>query len=63
MSSTNVVLTKDEVKFLKEFCDDNLFRGNIIIIQSSDSGIGLTTKVMVEDLPETLADITDIQAW
>ena len=63
MSSTNVVLTKEEVKSLKEFCDDNLSRGNIIIIQSSDSGIGLTTKVMVQDLPETLADITDIQAW
>ena len=63
MSSTNVVLTKEEVESLKKFCDDNLSRGNIIIIQSSDSGIGLTTKVMVQDLPETLADITDIQAW
>ena len=63
MSSTNIVLTKNEVESLKGFCDNNLYRGNIIIIQSFDSGVGPTTKVMVQDLPETLTDITDIQAW
>ena len=58
-----VTLTKEEVNSLKEFCDDNLERGQVIIDQLELSGIGLTTKVMVKDLPETLSDITDISSW
>ena len=58
-----VTLTKEEVNSLKEFCDDNLERGQVIIDQLELSGIGLTTKVMVKDLPETLTDITDISSW
>ena len=58
-----VTLTKEEVNSLKEFCDDNLERGQVIIDQLELSGIGLATKVMVKDLPETLTDITDISSW
>ena len=58
-----ISLTKAEVDSLKDFCDDNLAVGTVEIIQSSDSGIGYTTKVMVKDLPETLTDITDISSW
>ena len=58
-----VALTKEEVNSLKEFCDDNLERGQVIIDQLELSGIGLTTKVMVKDLPETETDITDIDSW
>ena len=58
-----VTLTKEEVNSLKEFCDDNLERGQVIIDQLELSGIGLTTKVMVKDLPETLTDITDVSSW
>ena len=58
-----VSLTKEEVNSLKEFCDDNLTVGSVLITQSSESGIGLTTKVMVKDLPETMIDITDSEAW
>ena len=58
-----VTLTKEEVNSLKEFCDDNLERGQVIIDQLELSGIGLTTKVIVKDLPETLTDITDISSW
>ena len=54
-----ISLTKEEVNSLKEFCDDNLCIGSVIIDQLELSGIGLTTKVMVKDLPETLTDITD----
>jgi hypothetical protein len=54
-----ISLTKEEVDSLKEFCDDNLCIGSVIIDQLELSGIGLTTKVMVKDLPETLTDITD----
>ena len=49
-----ISLTKAEVDALKEYCDDNLVRGNVIIFTS-----GPYTKVQVEDLPETLQDITD----
>jgi hypothetical protein len=62
-SFKKVYLTKEEVNSLKEFCDDNLAIGTVLITQSSESGIGLTTKVMVKDLPETLTDITDIDSW
>lgn len=58
-----IQLSKEEVNSLKQFCDDNLARGIVLITQSSKSGIGLTTKVMVKDLPETLTDITDIDNW
>jgi hypothetical protein len=58
-----IQLSKKEVDSLKEFCDDNLAIGTVLITQSSESGIGLTTKVMVKDLPETLTDITDIDSW
>ena len=56
-------MTKAEVDSLKEFCDKNLAVGQVLITQSSESGIGLTTKVMVKDLPETETDITDIESW
>ena len=58
-----ISLTKEEVNSLKEFCDENLAVGSVIITQSSESGIGLTTKVMVVDLPETMTDITDLSSW
>lgn len=58
-----VSLTKNEVESLKQFCDENLAVGTVIITQSSESGIGFTTKVMVKDLPETMTDITDIDSW
>ena len=57
-----ITLTKDEVDSLKQFCDDNLCVGTVIIDQSNSSGIGLITRVMVKDLPETLTDITDISS-
>jgi len=64
-SNTPVVisLTKDEVEALADFCNDNLLVGSVLITQSSESGIGLTTKVMVKDLPETMTDITDFKSW
>ena len=55
-------LTKAEVDSLKEFCDDNLAVGTVKIQQES-AGVGVVTKVMVNDLPETLTDITDIDSW
>ncbi len=58
-----IQLSKEEVNSLKQFCDDNLSQGTVLITQSSESGIGLTTKVMVKDLPETMTDITDIDNW
>lgn len=58
-----IQLSKEEVNSLKQFCDDNLAQGTVLITQSSESGIGLTTKVMVKDLPETMTDITDIDSW
>ena len=58
-----VFLTKEEVDSLKEFCDENLCVGTVVIDQLELSGIGLTTKVMVKDLPETLTDITDVNSW
>ena len=58
-----VILTKEEVDSLKEFCDENLCVGTVVIDQLELSGIGLTTKVMVKDLPETLTDITDVSSW
>ena len=56
-------LTKTEVDSLKEFCDDNLAVGVVQIEQDNSSGIGVTTKVMIKDLPETLTDITDLDVW
>jgi len=58
-----IQLSKEEVNSLKQFCDDNLAQGEVLITQSSESGTGLTTKVMVKDLPETMTDITDIDSW
>jgi hypothetical protein len=58
-----ISLTREEVNSLKEYCDENLYVGPVIIDQLELSGIGLTTKVMVKDLPETLTDITDVSAW
>ena len=58
-----ISLTKEEVNSLKEFCDENLAAGSVLITQSSESGIGLTTRVMVKDLPETMTDITNIDSW
>lgn len=58
-----IQLSKEEVDSLKQFCDDNLAQGTVLITQSSESGIGLTTKVMVKDLPETMTDITDVDSW
>lgn len=58
-----IQLSKEEVNSLKQFCDDNLAQGTVLITQLSESGIGLTTKVMVKDLPETMTDITDIDNW
>lgn len=58
-----ISLTKEEANSLKEFCDENLARGTVVVTQSQKSGIGLTTRVMVKDLPETLTDITDIDSW
>ena len=58
-----IQLSKEEVNSLKQFCDDNLAQGAVLITQSSESGIGLTTKVMIKDLPETKTDITDIYSW
>ena len=60
---SKVTLTKQEVEYLKEFCDENLERGTVIIDQVYGSGIGPVTKVMVKDLPETMTDITDIDSW
>jgi len=58
-----IQLSKKEVNTLKDFCDNNLSEGTVLIIQSSESGIGITTKVMVKDLPETMTNITDIDSW
>ena len=58
-----ITLTKAEVDSLKEFCDENLAVETVVIEQTRESGIGLTTKVMVKDLPETLTDITDTESW
>lgn len=58
-----ISLTKYEVEALADFCNENLATGSIIIQQSSESDIGLTTKVMVRDLPETMTDITDFDSW
>ena len=62
-TSVAIQLSKEEVDSLKQFCDDNLTQGTVLITQSSESGIGLTTKVMVKDLPETMTDITDVDSW
>ena len=51
-----VSLTKEEVNSLKQFCDENLCVGEVIVSQE-----GLITRVQVKDLPETLTDITDRQ--
>jgi hypothetical protein len=66
MTGKNAVaiqLAKEEINSLKNFCDDNLAVGSVVITQSSESGIGLSTKVMVKDLPETMTDITNIDSW
>ena len=51
-----VTLTKEEVDSLKEYCDENLCVGEVIVSQE-----GLVTRVQVKDLPETLTDISDRQ--
>lgn len=58
ISNTPVIvsLTKEEVNSLKEFCDENLCVGEVIVSQE-----GLVTRVQVKDLPETLTDISDRQ--
>lgn len=58
-----VILTKEEVEELKRFTDDNLERGTVKVVQTQTSGIGVTTQVMVTNLPETLTDITDFNYW
>lgn len=63
LRKSRITLTKQEVYSLKEFCDENLERGTVIIDQIYGSGRGPTTKVMVKDLPETMTDITDIDSW
>ena len=54
-----VILTKQEVESLKEFCDDNLERGTVVINQVYTPNNKPMTNVCVSDLPETLTDITD----
>ena len=58
ISNTPVIvsLTKEEVNSLKEFCDENLCVGEVIVSQE-----GLVTRVQVKDLPETLTNISDRQ--
>ena len=51
-----ITLTKEEVDNIKEFCDENLCVGEVIVSQE-----GLVTRVQVKDLPETLTDISDRQ--
>ena len=51
-----IILTKEEVDNIKEFCDENLCVGEVIVSQE-----GLVTRVQVKDLPETLTDISDRQ--
>ena len=58
-----ITLSKAEVEALKDFCDDNLAVGSVNIIQESDGGVGWITKVQVQNLPETLTDITDTTTW
>lgn len=60
---SRISLTKEEVDSLKQFCDENLCVGTVIIDQIVTSGIGHTTMVMVKDLPETMTDITDVSSW
>lgn len=58
-----ILLTKEEVDSLKQFCDENLAVGTVEITQDISSGIGYTTWVQVRDLPETKTGITDITSW
>ena len=58
-----IKLTKQEVEDLKEFCDDNLERGIVVIDQIYTSNNKPITKVTISGLPETLTDITDINYW
>ena len=51
-----IALTKEEVNNLKEFCDENLCVGEVVVSQE-----GLVTRVQVKNLPETLTDISDRQ--
>lgn len=59
----DIILTKQEVDDLKQFCDENLAVGVVELFQDHKSGIGTATRVQVKDLPETLTDITDIDSW
>ena len=59
VSRRRIILTKEEVNNLKEFCDDNLAVGTVIIDQTGISGVGTFTHVMVKDLPETITDISE----
>lgn len=58
-----IKLTKQEVEDLKEFCDDNLERGIVVIDQIYTPNNKPITKVIISGLPETLTDITDINYW
>jgi hypothetical protein len=49
-----ILLTKEEVENLKDFCDDNLAAGYVKVYTE-----GRYIKAVVKDLPETLTDITD----
>ena len=62
-SPASIFLTKSEVQSLYDFCEDNLAVGRVEIQQDYASGIGPSTRVMVENLPETLTYITDIDSW
>ena len=58
-----IKLTKQEVEDLKEFCDDNLERGIVVIDQIYTSNNKPITKVGISELPETLTDITDMDYY
>lgn len=58
-----IKLTKQEVEDLKEFCDDNLERGIIVIDQIYTPNNKPITKVVIPGLPETFTDITDTIYW
>lgn len=49
-----IFLTKEEVDYLKQYCDENLAVGIVEITQEN----GYATWVQVKDLPETRTDIT-----
>lgn len=58
-----IFLTKEEVDYLKQFCDENLAVGVVEVTQDKHNELGYTTWVQVKDLPETKTDISDIDSW